>query len=116
MNSYNIFILKLKYPLQNNTSYQYETQKYVYSKIDMGQNNIYIFFPFSNIYIKIKGKYINFDAEIKYELEKHNYEEEFNYLVKGHIDYFNSKKVFFFIFNHALFRTPTGCNSFKIFW
>ena len=31
----------------------------------------------------------------KYELGKHNYEEEFNYLEKGHIDYFNSKKIFF---------------------
>ena len=31
----------------------------------------------------------------KYELGKHNYEEEFKYLVKGHIDYFDSKKSFF---------------------
>ncbi len=31
----------------------------------------------------------------KYEYAKQNFEEEFEYLVKGHTDYFNSKKVFF---------------------
>tara|TARA_B100000029_G_C17572994_1_gene957277 strand:+ start:749 stop:2404 length:1656 start_codon:yes stop_codon:yes gene_type:complete len=31
----------------------------------------------------------------KYELEKRNFENEFNYLVKGHLEYFYSKKTFF---------------------